>query len=308
VLMSVVIPTYRRPANLKLCLEALKVQRRQPDEIIIVVRDTDPETHRFLTGYLPCGFPLQVCEVSQSGVITALKAGIEKASGEVVCITDDDAIPREDWLSGIEPYFRDDAVGGVGGRDVIWRNKITQLGWVKCVGKVQWFGRVIGNHHLGGGNAQEVDILKGVNMSFRKKLWLFDERLLGTGAQLHFEMDLCLRARNLGWKLIYDPKIIVDHYPAPQLAQEQRDVVNYVTVFNSGHNEVYILLKHFSAVRRFFFFLYTFLLGNRANPGLFLVPWSVIKYGIKKGLTASMASLTGKAAGVVTYLRLITGV
>lgn len=40
------------------------------------------------------------------------------------------------------------------------------LGYFKDL--VQWFGRVIGNHHLGTGGVREVDILKGVNMSFRQ--------------------------------------------------------------------------------------------------------------------------------------------
>jgi hypothetical protein len=45
---------------------------------------------------------------------------------------------------------------------------------------------LIGNHHLGVGEPREVDVLKGVNMSYRRTAIAdihFDERMRGTGAQ-----------------------------------------------------------------------------------------------------------------------------
>jgi hypothetical protein len=85
----------------------------------------------------------------------------------------------------------------------------------ETVGQVQWFGQVIGNHHVGKGEAREVDVLKGVNMSFRGKAIgqkRFDTRMRGTSAQIHYEIEFCLSLKRAGWKLVYDPKIAVDHY------------------------------------------------------------------------------------------------
>lgn len=42
--ISVLIPTYRRPKDLARCLEALKKQKRVPDEVLVIVRNTDAET------------------------------------------------------------------------------------------------------------------------------------------------------------------------------------------------------------------------------------------------------------------------
>lgn len=52
---------------------------------------------------------------------------------------------------------------------------------------IQWFGRIIGNHHLGVGLPQKVDFLKGANMSYRAQVLAtlrFDTRLRGAGASL----------------------------------------------------------------------------------------------------------------------------
>ena len=55
------------------------------------------------------------------------------------------------------------------------------------VGKLAWFGRLTGNHHLGVGGGREVDVLKGVNMSFRREAIAdlrFDQRMRGSGAKV----------------------------------------------------------------------------------------------------------------------------
>ena len=46
-------------------------------------------------------------------------------------------------------------------------NGVPIHGNARLVGIVQWFGRIVHNHHLGIRVAPDIDILKGVNMSFR---------------------------------------------------------------------------------------------------------------------------------------------
>ena len=73
---------------------------------------------------------------------------------------------------------------------------------------------MIGNHHLGAGPPRDVDILKGVNTSFRHDLWRSSSAVRGLGAQPNLELEICLRARRRGWRLIYDADAVVDHFPA----------------------------------------------------------------------------------------------
>jgi cellulose synthase/poly-beta-1,6-N-acetylglucosamine synthase-like glycosyltransferase len=251
------------------CLDALKRQSRIPDEVLVVVRDADAETKASLEGCEFASSTLRVVTVIVPGVVAALNAGLEAARADIIAITDDDAVPRPDWLARINTHLRaDPKVGGVGGRDWVHYDGKADDGARKVVGRVQWFGRVIGDHHLGVGGPRRVDVLKGVNCAYRRTVLQcigFDERLLGKGAQVHWELSLGLQLRRAGWKLIYDPAVAVDHYPAPRFGEDQRDRYEWT---NAAYNETLTLLEHVTPMRRLVFIIWAVLVGTRSSPGL----------------------------------------
>ncbi|NBD17576.1 MAG: glycosyltransferase [Cyanobacteria bacterium] len=270
--ITVIIPTYQRPKDLLRCLEALKRQTRPVDELLVVIRDNDSETWKFLEDFDPESLPLKTLKVSVPGVIAAMNVGLDSAFGDIIAFTDDDAAPHQDWLERIEAHFLSDkSVAAVGGRDWVYLgSQLHARKLTEKVGRVQWFGRVIGNHHLGVGEAREVDVLKGVNMSFRRSAiqgMHFDERMRGTGAQVHFELAFCLALKRAGWKLVYDPAVAVNHYPAQRFDEDQRAQFNEIAHANKVHNETLILLEHLSPVPRSVFLLWTVLIGNRSKRG-----------------------------------------
>src|SRR5438874_2649898 len=111
--LSVLVPTYRRPQDLRRCLEALKTQTRPADEVILVVRDNDEETRAFLERFDFQELRLRAVTVGGAGQVAALDAGLQATSGEIIAITDDDAAPRPHWLARIEAHFAADwRVGG----------------------------------------------------------------------------------------------------------------------------------------------------------------------------------------------------
>lgn len=271
--ISVMIPTYRRPQDLARCLKALEQQTRKPEQVVVVVRDTDTDSWSFLQDYHPQGFSLEAATVKVPGVVAAMNVGLDTARGDIIAITDDDAAPHPDWLARIEAYFvSDPCIGGVGGRDLVYvNNELIYKGESKVVGKLQWYGRVIGDHHKGIGAAREVDVLKGVNMAYRRSAIAhlhFDERMLGTGAQVHFELAFSLALRSQGWKLIYDPLIIVDHYPAQRFDEDQRNNFNHLAWKNAVHNETLALLEYLPPFRLVVFMLWATLVGTRKAFGL----------------------------------------
>jgi cellulose synthase/poly-beta-1,6-N-acetylglucosamine synthase-like glycosyltransferase len=240
--------------------------------VIVVVRDTDTETWQFLGEFPLSNLPLETVKVTQPGVVAALNAGLEVVTGDIVSITDDDAAPHANWLEKITAHLIADAeIGGVGGRDWIHHGHKLEAESRLIVGQLQWFGRVIGNHHLGVGLPREVDVLKGVNMSFRQTAIMklrFDERMRGTGAQVHFEMAFTLALKRAGWKIIYDPSIAVDHYPAQRFDEDQRQSFNEMALINLVHNETLVLLEHLPPLRRIVFLIWAILVGTRDSLGL----------------------------------------
>jgi glycosyltransferase involved in cell wall biosynthesis len=301
--ITVLIPTYRRPHALAYCLKALEDQFRPPNEVILVIRDRDPETHNFLKT-LNSNLPLRVITVTLPGVVAALNAGLDPCKGDIIAITDDDAVAHPDWLSRLESYYlANPKIGGVGGRDRVYHGTHLESGTRPTVGQVQWFGRVIGNHHLGVGTAREVDVLKGVNMSFRRAAIAgirCDERLKGTGAQAHFEIALSLAVKQRGWKLIYDPAIAVDHYPAQRFDEDQRVQFNAQAWSNRVHNETLVLLDYLSLPQRIIYLIWAIIVGTREAQGIV----QLIRFLPSQGQAAFQtwrASMAGRWQGLQTW-------
>ncbi len=302
--IALIIPTYRRSQDLARCLEALRNQTRPADEIIVVVRDTDTETWSFLAGFDCTTLPLRTATVTITGVVAAMNAGLDAASNDIVAFTDDDAAPHPDWLARIESHYADERVGGVGGRDWVYHGSDLEDGNSGTVGQVRWFGRVIGNHHIGIGEAREVDVLKGVNMSFRRAAiqgWHFDERMKGTGAQVHFELAFSLKLKRAGWKLIYDPQVAVNHYPAKRFDEDRRNSFNQIAFANAVHNETVALLEHFSPLQKLAFLFWATTIGTREAMGL--IQW--LRFLPSEGLLAGkklLASWRGRWQGLQTVI------
>lgn len=303
--MTVIVPTYRRPKDLERCLEAIKKQTRPVDELLVVVRDTDAETWAFLQQFNLEGLPLRSATVTEPGAIAAMNVGLDTASGDIISFTDDDAAPHPDWLERIETHFlSDDRIGGVGGRDwVYFGTELFKAEPQEVVGRVQWFGRVIGNHHLGIGKAREVDVLKGVNMSFRRAAITsrhFDRRMRGSSSQIHFEIEFCLALKKAGWKLIYDPMVAVDHYQGKRFDEDQRHQFNEIATINIVHNNTLALLEHLPPVRRLIFLLWAVLIGIRTEPGFLQGLRLLPKDGVLVGQKL-LASWRGRWQGWQTW-------
>jgi hypothetical protein len=284
------------------CLGAICRQTRRANQVIVVARRDDARTWEALGGFSACA--LDVIAVDRPGVVHALNSGLAAAAGDAVAITDDDAAPHADWLERIERAFQSDPrLGGIGGRDIIGGTQNRDGELRETVGKVRWFGKVIGNHHLGCGPAREVDVLKGVNCAYRVGALAkrgFDRRLKGTGAQVHFELSAGLDLIRDGWTLVYDPAILVDHYPAQRHDYDQRGAFNARAVSDEVHNETLALLRHLPPLRRIAFIVWFLTCGTRRSPGILC--WLVEELSGKPCATVRLlAALRGRALGLASW-------
>jgi GT2 family glycosyltransferase len=272
--------------------------------VVVVRRIDDQATRGVLARAARSAVPLRPVEIAAKGAVAAYNAGLDAARGEIIAICDDDSAPRRDWLRRIEAAFlADPGLGGIGGRDFVWEQGRRIDGAARDVGRIQWFGRMIGNHHLGVGAARTADVLKGVNMAFRRPAIAnirFDTRLKGEGAQVHLEVGFCAKLKKSGWRLIYDPAIAVDHYPAVRHDRDRRDVWDAIAAADASHNETLTLLEFLPASRRFVFLLWAVAVGTRAAPGLLQGPrlWLM---GLPRAPERVIAGLRGRFQGWRTW-------
>lgn len=274
--IGVMIATYHRPAEIMRCLTALQEQILPPDDVIVVARDDDAETHSSLNGLVLPNLQYRIVKVSEKGVIAARNAGIDACRTDILAIVDDDTAPHPDWLEKImKAFVEDPALGGLGGRDRCFNGVQFDDRQEPLVGKIQWFGKVIGNHHIGVGAIREVDLLKGANMSFRASAIAnvrFDHRLKGEDTQPNDDKAFSTAVKLHGWKLAYDPAVLVDHYPGFRADARQYVGVNRLKniahFYSFSYNEVVSIWDTLSPWRKIAFFVWSTLIGTGTFPGL----------------------------------------
>jgi glycosyltransferase involved in cell wall biosynthesis len=108
-LISVVIPTYRRPALLQRCLDALQRQDFNHNQVEVIVVDdgADAET-RLIVEQAARQSDLLIRYFSQPerrGPAAARNRGWRASTASIIAFTDDDCIPDEHWLKAAMHEF-----------------------------------------------------------------------------------------------------------------------------------------------------------------------------------------------------------
>ncbi len=303
--IAVLVPTLRRPDQLRACLEGLARQTRAPDRVIVVAREDDEQSAAVLAE--PRGeLRVDAVPVHATGQVAALNAGRAAAQEDIVAITDDDAVPRPDWVEQVGRHFAaDPRLGGLGGRDWVHHDGVLETGELGDVGRLRWYGRFVGLHHLGAGEPREVDFLKGANMSYRRAaLPEFDTALRGRGAEHVNDWVVSMAVRRAGWRLLYDPAVAIDHYEGDRGELDPRQSADLSVAGDFAHNQTYAAVRHLAAPRAASHLLFALLVGTTAAPGIGMTARNLAR-GDAPGpaLRALRGSLAARAAGARTALR-----
>jgi len=273
--IGVLICTYRRPDALLPCLAGLAAQSRLPDDVMLVVRPSDTATRDAMAARPADSLPWRIVPVHEPGLVAARNAGLAANRCTIVSFCDDDTVASPEWLQRILAHFiADPTLGGLGGRDRCHDGTCFDDRKRSVVGHLEWWGRAIGNHHLGFGPARPVDFLKGANMSFRAEalrgLW-FDTRLRGKGAQPNDDLSFSLSVKRGGWKLAYDPAVLINHYAAGDQLRSyvvRPGLPDPVAYAECCYNHAVTMWDELSPTRRLAFAVWARLIGTSTYPGI----------------------------------------
>ena len=291
--MSVIIPTKNRREHLRECLQSLFEASLRPDEVIVLdICSTDgtKETAK--------QFAVTLLEVNESNRQREKNIALLKTKGDIVVFLDDDVIIDKLALKHLMKAYSA-GVGGVGGR--VLPHQMPKDYWMPAcesiVGKIRRDGVVIGNFDVPLKKPIEVDCLQGCFMSFRRKALLeaggFDESY-GSGFRGD-DTDVSFAVKQLGYKIVYEPKAIVWHK-----ALGKNSYTHEEWVYSYVRGCTYFYFKNiFSKTKRYlpwFFFR------------LFFPPKDyVVKSGISIQFTISspLNILRGMIDGIAPYLKRI---
>lgn len=245
---TVFIPTGNRASSLRKILDSLVNQTCKDFEVIIVDYKSGKDTFTTIEQYRD-KIKIHVINQKEKGLAKAANLALKKTTGDIFIRTDDDVVMDKNWLKAIQDTFlKDKQVGGVTGPTVIPSNylqnrdlfsfeekfKNGSLLW-KFIGKIYFDYFMEGNPYrvshwtkcgaftLGSNFVsaqktpyQEVNNLEACNWSVKtallKKVGGFDETYTGVGE--YHEADAAFKIKNLGFKLVFNPKAMLNHCPS----------------------------------------------------------------------------------------------
>jgi glucosyl-dolichyl phosphate glucuronosyltransferase len=218
--ISVVICTFNRHEMLLEAIMSIELQDlpAQEYELIIVDNSDDLRAREQFRDGLQIACAHRYLEEARPGLSRARNIGIHAARADLVAFLDDDARACIGWLRHIiEAFARHDEAGVVGGPvRPIWGARAPA--WLTP--QLQSFLTVIDR----GDEARllaEAEWLSGTNIAFRTRAvteaGLFPENLGRVRGLLLSNEELLVtkRIRDLGYTVIYDPKIEMHHRVHP---------------------------------------------------------------------------------------------
>jgi len=215
VLVSVVVCTHNREADLERCLEAL-ARLEDGVEVIVVDSASSPPCAPLVERYGGRIDRLRSLREERPGLSRARNRGLEAASSEIVAFVDDDAAPRPDWARRLAaPFHADPEIGCVGGACVptfpdgerpSWlSDRLLQFAGITRFGSTAREARSSAEWPFGANVAFRAEALRAAGG--------FAENLGRTGAALLSGEDSAVveALRRDGWKVWLEPTAIVDH-------------------------------------------------------------------------------------------------
>ncbi len=212
-LISIIIPLYNKVEYTRQCLEALSCSTPSllNYEVILVDNastDGTPDYLRTLAGDVTI-----ITNLSNRGFARACNQGARLAMGDHVVFLNNDTIPRPGWLEALIDGIEHD------GADICGSRLLYPDGRVQHAG-VAFDERGIGYHIFNGFAANDPAVTRkrfmqcvtAACMIMRRELFLtlsgFDEGYMNG----YEDVDLCLRAGELGKRILYVPDSTLIHF------------------------------------------------------------------------------------------------
>jgi len=222
---SVVVCTRNGGGRIGSCLDALRRQRWQDFEVIVVDDGSSDDTAERVAG----GFPeVRLLRQPPAGLSVARNAGAAAATREVVVFTDDDCEPDEEWLAGLAKVL---AAGwdAAGGPNLAPRPENTAAAVIAAAPGAP-------SHVML--DDEEAEHLPGCNLAVRRTAFDavggFDPVFTTAGD----DVDFCWRLQDAGFRLGFSPTAFVWHHRRGSLRGYLKQQLGY------GRAEALLIAKH----------------------------------------------------------------
>lgn len=285
--ISLIIPTYKRHTDFERTLHSVSKQTKDINEVITIIGPNDDASFNLARSFTGKMGNLKVLQSEKASVVHALNLGLQASTQDILCLTDDDIELPEGWAKRIKKAFEENPdMGAYGGPDKLISQEHKDLAYnpVKEVGVFKWHG-MVGNHHLGIIDSPAVvDVLKGVNFSFRRETLdnlSIDTFLKDRGAEQCWEIDLIQKIQGNGYKVVYDNENFLFHYISQRQQYDQRRDVFSALNYTNTKNLAYVYAKFRPFMEVLYIVFYGLFIGTKIQPGIVRAFTMIKPYGLK---------------------------
>lgn len=226
--VSIIMPVFNQVNLTRQCLSALAAVTHGVEYEVIVVDDgSTDETQEFLTSL---GGDVQIVRNdANSGFAKSCNRGAATARGRYLVFLNNDTIPLEGWLRALVDEVETHAEVAVVGSKLLYEDGTIQHAGV-VFSKVMFtpyhiYRQLPGDHPVVN-RRREFQCVTAACTLIRREVFEaaggFDEGYLNS-----FEdVDLCLKIRERGWRVVYQPKSVLYHLESQSVGRKAHDAKN----------------------------------------------------------------------------------
>lgn len=236
--VSIVITNRNGKKFLDRCFQSLNQvdYERQKLQFIMVDNCSTDGSYEYVKKAFPY---VQILQNDTNNYCKANNIGIKFSEGEYVALLNNDTYVHRNWVKElVSAIQRDDRVGCSGSKVLFPDGRIQTVGHYEFP-NFYWGDKGLREPDIGQYDfTKEVSSLSGASVLFKRQC-LEDVGYLDEDFVMYMEdIDMFLRCRQKGWKLIYAPKSIVYH---EFHGTANEDTINYYI----ERNRLLLIAKHF---------------------------------------------------------------
>ncbi len=241
---TIIVVSYNKRDYTRLCLTSLLEGDPRPAQIVVV----DNGSHDGTVEFLEEEYRRQAAEAgvefelirneTNLGACTARNQGLERARGDYISFMDNDvAIRSRSWLGRLRDVLEEDETVGIVGPKLVFPFKPYDIQFagagISRSGRVKYFGR-------GEARDDPQHNQRGEMQCLISACWLMKaevpEQVGGLDEVFNpaqFEdFDFCYRAREAGWRIVYEPSVEMYHYESVTTDASPDVNYKYITIRN----------------------------------------------------------------------------
>lgn len=210
--VTVILVLWNQAALTLACLRSLEAEFRVPIEVVVVDNASTDQTAELLSRVDNARI---IVQTENLGFLRAVNFGLSVASGDHILLLNNDAVLHPGTLSAAVDTMQSAAdVGAVGGRIILPTGRLQEAGSIiwsdgSCLGYGRDDDPESGEYMF----RRDVDYCSGafllVNGRLFRELGGFDESY---APAYYEETDLCMRLNNAGYRVVFDPRVVIDHF------------------------------------------------------------------------------------------------